>query len=93
MSHKCNFQFSSSHIFNGKKKVKLILIYLAQYTNFFFLVGVGVGASLVAQTLKKPSIMWRPGFHKESIYNVETWVPRLGWEDSLVMATHSSILA
>ena len=44
-----------------EKKVKLILLYLAQYTNFFC-VCVG-GASLVAQTLKNPSIMWRSRFH------------------------------
>ena len=40
-------------------------------------------ASLVAQTVKNPPAMR------------ETWVPSLGWEDSLEegMATHSSILA
>ena len=40
-------------------------------------------ASLVAQTVKKPSAMR------------ETWVIRLDWEDALEegMATHSSILA
>ena len=40
-------------------------------------------ASLVAQAVKNPRAMW------------ETWVPPLGWEDSLEedMATHSSILA
>ena len=39
--------------------------------------------SLVAQTVKRLSTMW------------ETWVPSLGWEDSLEkeMATHSSTLA
>ena len=39
--------------------------------------------SLVAQSVKNPSAMW------------ETWVPSLGWEDSLEegMATHSSIFA
>jgi len=42
-----------------------------------------LGASLVAQTVKNPPAM------------LETWVPSLGWEDSLEeeMATHSSILA
>ena len=41
------------------------------------------GASLVAQLLKNPPVMW------------ETWVQSLGWEDPLEkgMATHSSILA
>ena len=55
--------------------------------------GEGIGyplqyswASLVAQMVKNPPAMW------------ETWVPSLGWEDSLKeglggMATHSSILA
>ena len=40
-------------------------------------------ASLVAQTVKNPPVMW------------ETWVQSLGWEDPLEesMATHSSILA
>ena len=40
-------------------------------------------ASLVAQTVKNPLIMW------------ETWVRSLGWEDPLEegMATHSNILA
>ena len=51
--------------------------------------GEGIGyplqyswASLVAQTVKNPPVMW------------ETWVRSLGWEDSLEesMATHSSIL-
>ena len=39
-------------------------------------------ASLVAQMVKNPQVMW------------ETWVPSLGWEDPLEegMATHSSIL-
>ena len=43
----------------------------------------GLGASLVAQTVKNPTAMR------------ETWVPSLGWEDPLEegMATHSSILA
>ena len=42
-----------------------------------------VGASLVAQTVRRLSTMW------------ETWVRSLGWEDSLEkeMATHSSTLA
>ena len=42
-----------------------------------------IGASLVAQLVKNPPIMW------------ETWVPSLGWEDPLEKgkATHSSILA
>ena len=41
------------------------------------------GASVVAQMLKHPLALQ------------ETWVPSLGWEDSLEegMATHSSILA
>ena len=52
--------------------------------------GEGIGyplqyswASLVAQLVKNPPAMW------------ETWVPFLGWEDSLEKgkATHSSILA
>ena len=52
--------------------------------------GEGIGypvqyswASLVAQTVKNPPVMW------------ETWVPFLGWEDPLEedTATHSSILA
>ena len=40
-------------------------------------------SSLVAQTVNNSPVMW------------ETWVPFLGWEDSLGegMATHSSILA
>ena len=40
-------------------------------------------ASLEAQLVKNPPAMW------------ETWVPSLGWEDSLEKgkATHSSILA
>ena len=40
-------------------------------------------ASLVAQTVKNPPVMW------------QNWVPSLGWEDPLEegMATHSSILA
>ena len=40
-------------------------------------------ASLVAQTVKNPPVMW------------ETWVQSLGWEDPLEesMATYSSILA
>ena len=40
-------------------------------------------ASLVAQRVKNLPAMW------------ETWVPYLGWEDTLEegMATHSSILA
>ena len=40
-------------------------------------------ASLVAQTVKNPPVMWEP------------WVRSLGWEDPLEegMATHSSILA
>ena len=40
-------------------------------------------ASLVAQTVKNPPVMW------------ETWVQSLGWDDPLEesMATHSSILA
>ena len=44
---------------------------------------MGLGASLVAQTVKNPPAMW------------ETWVQSLGWEDPLEegMATHSSILA
>ena len=44
---------------------------------------LGLGASLVAQTLKNPAAMW------------ETWVQSLSWEDPLEegMATHSSILA
>ena len=47
-----------------EKKVKLILIYLAQYTNFFFGGwGAGVGCFPGGSDLK------------ESIYNVETWVP------------------
>ena len=43
----------------------------------------GVQASLEAQTLKNPPVMW------------ETWVGSLGWEDPLEeeKATHSSILA
>ena len=42
----------------------------------------GLGASLVAQTVKNPTAMR------------ETWVPSLGWEDPLEegMATHSNIL-
>ena len=42
-----------------------------------------VFASLVAQMVKNPPVMW------------ETWVGSLGWEDPLEkrMATHSSILA
>ena len=42
-----------------------------------------VWASPVAQMVKNPPAMW------------ETWVPSLGWEDTLEegMATHSSILA
>ena len=42
----------------------------------------GGGASLVAQMIKNPPIMW------------ETWVQFLDWEDALEegMATHSSIL-
>ena len=42
-----------------------------------------LGASLVAQMVKNPPAM------------LETWVPSLGWEDSLEegMAAHSSILA
>ena len=45
--------------------------------------GKGLGASLVAQTVKNLPAMW------------ETWVRSLGWEDPLEkgMATHSSILA
>ena len=52
--------------------------------------GEGIGyplqyswASLVTQTVKNPRALW------------ESWVPSLGWEDSLEegMATHSSILA
>ena len=52
--------------------------------------GEGIGyplqyswVSLVAQLVKNPPAMW------------ETWVPSLGWEDSLEKgkATHSSILA
>ena len=41
------------------------------------------GASLVAQLVKNPLVMW------------ETWVQSLGWEDPLEKgkATHSSILA
>ena len=41
------------------------------------------GAALVAQTVRNLPAMW------------ETWVPSLGWEDSLEkgVATHSSILA
>ena len=40
-------------------------------------------ASLVAQLVKNPPVMW------------ETWVRSLGWEDPLEKgtATHSSILA
>ena len=40
-------------------------------------------ASLVAQLVKTPSVMW------------ETWVQSLGWKDPLEKrtATHSSILA
>ena len=40
-------------------------------------------ASLEAQLVKNPPAMW------------ETWVPSLGWEDTLEedMGTHSSILA
>ena len=40
-------------------------------------------ASLVAQMVKNPPVMW------------ETWVQSLGWEDPLKkeMATHSGILA
>ena len=40
-------------------------------------------ASLVAQTVKNPPVMW------------ETWVQSLGWDDPLEegIATHSSILA
>ena len=39
--------------------------------------------SLMAQMVKNPPAMW------------DTWVPSLGWEDTLEegMATHSSILA
>ena len=42
-----------------------------------------LGASLVAQLVKNPSAMQ------------ETWVPSLGWEETLEKgkATHSSILA
>ena len=42
---------------------------------------VHTGASLVAQTVKNPPA------------TQETWLPSLGWEDSLGIATHSSILA
>ena len=42
-----------------------------------------IWASLMAQMVKNPPAMWK------------TWVPSLGWEDSLEkgMATYSSILA
>jgi len=42
-----------------------------------------VWASMVAQTVRNPPVMW------------ETWVQSLGWEDpgEEGMATHSSILA
>ena len=42
---------------------------------------VHTGASLVAQIVKNPPA------------TQETWLPSLGWEDSLGIATHSSILA
>ena len=43
---------------------------------------MGLGASLVAQTVKNQPAMW------------ETWVQSLGWEDPLEegMANYSSIL-
>ena len=47
------------------------------------ILGQGIKASLVAQTVKRLPVMW------------ETQVRSLGWEDPLEkeMATHSSILA
>ena len=50
---------------------------------FLLLVAFALWASLVAQMVKNPSVMW------------ETWVQSLGWKNPLEerMATHSSILA
>ena len=44
---------------------------------------LNLGASLVAQLVKNPPVMW------------ETWVRSLGWEDLLEkgMVTHANILA
>ena len=59
------------------------LLNLFQYCFFFMFCFFAPGPSLVAQMVKNLHVMW------------ETWVPFLGWEDSLEkgMATHSSILA
>ena len=53
------FNFLVATFFNGKKSEINFNIFSSVY-NFFFL---GGGASLMAQTLKNPSIMWRPRFN------------------------------
>ena len=52
-------------------------------SEFSYILYYNFWASLVAQTVKNPPVIW------------ETWVQSPGWEDPLeeVMATHSSILA
>ena len=52
-------------------------------TTMYFIFLARLWASLLAQLVKNPPVMW------------ETWVPSLGWENPLEKgkATHSSILA
>ena len=58
-------------------------IYLEMMTTSFVNIYHLIWASLIAQFVKNPPVIW------------ETWVPSLGWEDPLEKgkAPHSSILA